>query len=90
MPRNKRWYFEVHDGTILPFRDGKEVTNKRDQRVGPVKEVFYGAEHPQAKTFKAQALEVNIYVATKCIATGILRILAGKKFSKFTIFVANE
>ena len=60
MPGNKRWYFEARgDGAILLFRDGKEVTNKREQRIGPVKEVFYGAEHSQAKTFKLQALKVS-------------------------------
>ena len=59
MPGNKRWYFEARDGVILLWRDGKEVTNKRGQRIGPVKEVFYGSELPQAKTFKLQALEVS-------------------------------
>ena len=58
MPGNKRWYFEEQEGTILLWRDGKEVTNRMNQRIGPVKEVFYGSEHPQAKTFKLQALEV--------------------------------
>lgn len=75
MPGNKRWHFEARDGTILLFRDGKEVATKRDQRIGPVKEVFYGAEHPQAKTFKVQALDVSKYkvysyshVRTLCIS----------------------
>ena len=61
MPGNKRWHFEVRDGTILLFRDGKEVTKTRELRMGPVKEVIYGAEHPQAKTFKLQALDVSKY-----------------------------
>ena len=53
MPGNKRWYFEAHsDGGILLWLDGKEVNNKRGQRIGPVKEVFYGLELPQAKIFK--------------------------------------
>ena len=59
MPGNKCWYLETRDGTIVLFRDGKEFIQKRDQWLGPIKEVFYGAEHPQAKTFKAQALEVS-------------------------------
>ena len=29
--------------------------------MGPVKEIFYRAEHPQAKSFKAQAFEVSMY-----------------------------
>lgn len=62
MPGNKRWYFEARsDGTIILFCDGKEVTNKRGQRIGPVKEVFYGSELPQVKTFRAQALEVRTF-----------------------------
>ena len=60
MPGNKRWNFELRDGAIYVLREGKEVANKKEQPLGPVKEVFYGAEHPQAKTFKPQAIEVNI------------------------------
>lgn len=61
MPGNKRWHFELRDEAVLIFRDGKEVFHsKKDIPLGPVKEIFYGTEHPQAKTFKAQAIEVSV------------------------------
>lgn len=61
MPGNKRWHFEAQDEAVFIFRDGKEVFHSRkEQPLGPVKEIFYGAEHPQAKSFKAQAIEVSV------------------------------
>lgn len=60
MPGNKRWSLELRDGGIFVYREGKEVVNKNDKPLGPVKEVFYGAEHPQARTFKAQAIQVHM------------------------------
>lgn len=58
MPGNKRWYLEVRENTIFLIRDGKEVCHRNGQTVGPIKELFYGSEHAQAKTFKAHAIEV--------------------------------
>lgn len=58
MPGNKRWYLELRGGTILVFRDGNEITAK-NVPLGPVKEVFYGAENAKASTFKLHALEVS-------------------------------
>ena len=55
MPGNKRWYLEV---TIFLIRDGKEICHRNDQTVGPIKELFYGSDHPQAKTFKVHAIQV--------------------------------
>ena len=62
MPGNKRWHFVVQEEAIFIFRDGKEVIaskKDRDISLGPVKEIYYGAEHPQAKTFKVHAIEVS-------------------------------
>ena len=62
MPGNKRWHFEAQDEAVFIFRDGKEVFHSRkEQPLGPVKEIFYGAEHSQAKSFKAQAIEVSAH-----------------------------
>ena len=63
MPGNKRWYFELRENVILIVREGKEVSRikkDRDIPLGPVKEIFFGAEHPQARSFKAQAIEVSV------------------------------
>jgi len=71
MPGNKRWYFELNRRTILVCRDGREVTSK-NVPLGPVKELYYGAEKPQAKTFKLHAVEVSRvwpvyrYALTQC------------------------
>ena len=64
MPGNKRWYFEFRGDAIFIIRDGKEIfrfKKDRDVPMGPVREIFYGAEHPQAKSFKAQAIEVSVH-----------------------------
>ena len=62
---NKCWNLEFRDGEIFLFCEGKEVVNKNDQPLGPVKELFYGAEHAQARTFKPQAIQVLRYMLVK-------------------------
>lgn len=80
MPGNKRWHFELRDSSaILIFRDGKEISRlKKDHDIpmDPVKEIFYGAEHPQAKSFKAQAIEVSANLLLPLIA---MRRLQGSR-----------
>ena len=49
--------------------------------MGPVKEIFYGAEHPQAKSFKAQAIEVSVHYAgmyVKCNAAAAHYFIGGR------------
>lgn len=66
MPGNKCWHFVVKEEAILIFCDGKEVVIKKNRdsvSLGPVKEIYYGAENPQAKTFKVHAVEISAYMA---------------------------
>lgn len=62
MPGYKRWHLEVNENGILLIRDSKEASHKNGQPLGPIKELFYGCEHGQAKTFKAHAIEVRIAI----------------------------
>ena len=62
MPGNKRWHLEVKETAILLIRDGKEVCHRNGKPVGPIKDLFYGSQHSQAKTFKAHAIEVRQYI----------------------------
>lgn len=61
MPGNKRWHFETNENGIFLIRDGKEVNHRNGQPLGPIRELFYGCEHAQAKTFKAHAIEVRMF-----------------------------
>ena len=47
---------------ILLICDSKEVCHRNSKPVGPIKDLFYGSEHSQTKTFKAHAIEVRQYI----------------------------
>ena len=72
MPGNKHWHLEVRASAILLIHDDKEARHKNGQPLGPIKDLFYGCEHGQAKTFKAHAIEVRIspvYIHLMLVAT---------------------